>query len=350
MKILHTADVHLNEFEGQRWQAFKQVLDLGKTEKVDGLVIAGDLFDKNLDAVQLRLEIEQLFSNYSFPIFILPGNHDYKAYQDDPFWGNNVHVFKDLSKPYVIDKVSFWGLPFEDLNESQIVRRLENINEKLDKDKTNIFVYHGELIDTFYSGQSSQAFGNEGEKRYLPMKLSYLKNLDFDYVLAGHFHSQFDLKKPSENQFFVYPGSPVSITKRETGPRKVNIFEVGQPPQENEISTPYYTEINYRLNPFTNQKPIDEIKEKLEKLPVQAMPLVSVRGFFDSQTLGMSKRDLVKKLGKFTDDCLINDVKTVLSDPLFEEFGNRLEDEKVENGKEIKHLVIESMMEAKMQK
>lgn len=350
MKILHTADVHLNEFEGQRWQTFEQILNLGKKEKVDVMVISGDLFDQGLNAVQLRREIEALFSDYDFQILILPGNHDFRAFKDKPFWGNHVQIFNDLSSPWQLDEVTFWGLPFEDLSERQVIGKLETINEQAPNTSgQDIFVYHGELVDAFYSGQTSQAFGDEGEKRYLPMKLAYFKNLNFDYILAGHFHSQFDLRKIDENKFFVYPGSPISITKRETGPRKVNLFEVGQPPKAKEISTPYFTEINYQLNPFEDQRPIEEIKTMITKLPSEAVPIVSVKGYFDSQKLGLTKKDFVEKLNQFTDQCLVDDVSTILSNSLFKEFVNRMEDKDIENKEETKQLVIETMMEAKVQ-
>lgn len=44
-----------------------------------------------------------------------------------------------------------------------------------------------------------------------------LAYLDFDYALAGHFHSNFIMKPyqkstDSKKNWFIYPGSPVKIT------------------------------------------------------------------------------------------------------------------------------------------
>ncbi len=45
MKILHTADLHLRSENDERWAALTAVVDIGKKQKADVLVIAGDLFD-----------------------------------------------------------------------------------------------------------------------------------------------------------------------------------------------------------------------------------------------------------------------------------------------------------------
>ncbi|MGI6365981.1 MAG: metallophosphoesterase [Bacillota bacterium] len=50
MKILHTADVHLHTQYPQRMEALRRVLDLGRQENIDLMLIAGDLFDDHQQA------------------------------------------------------------------------------------------------------------------------------------------------------------------------------------------------------------------------------------------------------------------------------------------------------------
>ena len=62
MKFLHTSDWHVGRtlngwslLEEQEW-AFQQIVDLAISEKVDGVIIAGDLYDRALppvDAIKL---------------------------------------------------------------------------------------------------------------------------------------------------------------------------------------------------------------------------------------------------------------------------------------------------------
>ena len=52
----------------------------------------------------------------------------------------------------------------------------------------NVLLFHGELLH-FAAG--SGAYGEEEGRDYMPVWLSSFEGLGFDYVLAGHFHSQY---------------------------------------------------------------------------------------------------------------------------------------------------------------
>jgi DNA repair protein SbcD/Mre11 len=87
LKILHTADVHL-DLDGyvadphtRRYRhiihrAFSTVIDLAIQENVDLLVIAGDLFDSNRPAGDVVDFAIQELRRAGRPIVMVPGNHD----------------------------------------------------------------------------------------------------------------------------------------------------------------------------------------------------------------------------------------------------------------------------------
>jgi DNA repair exonuclease SbcCD nuclease subunit len=101
LRIIHTADVHLGarhddlgeQAAAQRerqFSAFKATVDLALTEKVDAFLIAGDLFDSN---VQPRRSVERVAAELKrlaearIRTVIIPGTHDcydrasiYRAY------------------------------------------------------------------------------------------------------------------------------------------------------------------------------------------------------------------------------------------------------------------------------
>jgi exonuclease SbcD len=101
LRIIHTADVHLGarhddlgeQAAAQRerqFAAFKATVDLALTEKVDAFLIAGDLFDSN---VQPRRSVERVaaelkrLADARIRTVIIPGTHDcydrasiYRAY------------------------------------------------------------------------------------------------------------------------------------------------------------------------------------------------------------------------------------------------------------------------------
>jgi len=206
---------------------------------------------------------------------------------------------------------------------------------------------------------SKEGYGDEVDRGYMPVKLSYFKQLDFDYVLAGHFHSRFDVLEFKEKGFFVYPGSPVSITKKETGQRCVNVFEVGGHPSERHLESFHYVEVNLKLSPFDDVDPIKRIEDELKGLHPNAQVLLSIDGYIDKtrqkfteEKLKEAIDELLKRKGVNVsfEDIVYNfrDISAVLSDDLYAEFVTRLQTKGYDEHRagRLKELVIKAMMEA----
>ncbi|MDI3543064.1 MAG: repair protein SbcD/Mre11 [Candidatus Atribacteria bacterium] len=353
MKILHTADIHLREYEDERWKALQKLIEIGKREKVELFVISGDLFDKGINAETLRPKIREFFSNTGFKIILIPGNHDNESYKSGVYFGEDIIILNDLNEPFEYQDVRIWGLPFEPLEGERVVEKLRSIANDLTPDRKNILLYHGELLDAFFSRKD---FGEEGEERYMPAKLSYFKDLNLDYIFAGHFHSQFDVWRLENGGYFVYPGSPVSITKRETGQRKVNICEAGKPPREYPLSTFHFEEVVIELDPFREKNPVEIVKEQLGASHPEASILLTVRGYINSEKIKMSESQLVEQIKEFIKDKPVEehfefrDMHTILEDGLFKSFINKLERATFpeEKKRELLDLTIKAMMEARL--
>ena len=85
MKFVHLADLHLgkrvNEFsmlEDQKY-VLKQVLDLIDEEQAEGLLIAGDIYDKqipSIEAVRLFDDFLTRLAERHVPVYLIGGNHD----------------------------------------------------------------------------------------------------------------------------------------------------------------------------------------------------------------------------------------------------------------------------------
>lgn len=88
VRIFHTADVHIGrqfkELGGlgkalrqQIHQTFQAVLRLAAEERIDSVVIAGDLFEVNhADAADVRFVLEAISAVNPLPVCLLPGTHD----------------------------------------------------------------------------------------------------------------------------------------------------------------------------------------------------------------------------------------------------------------------------------
>ena len=85
MKFIHLSDLHLgkrvNEFsmlEDQKY-ILLQILQIIKSEKPDGILIAGDIYDKSIppaEAVQLFDDFLTRLAELAVQVFIISGNHD----------------------------------------------------------------------------------------------------------------------------------------------------------------------------------------------------------------------------------------------------------------------------------
>ena len=85
MKLFHLSDLHIgkrvNEFsmiEDQKY-ILKRILDLAEEEKPDGIILAGDIYDKQIpsaEAVQVFDEFITRLAGRAIPVFIISGHHD----------------------------------------------------------------------------------------------------------------------------------------------------------------------------------------------------------------------------------------------------------------------------------
>mgnify|MGYP005726629655 CR=1 FL=1 len=327
MKVLHTADIHIREYNDDRWQALQQIIGLGKAERVDVLAISGDLFENNANAQQLRPKLRELFADADWPVLIIPGNHDATSYPDGIFLGETVTVIRDLLAPVKIADHYFWGFPYEDLSEAEILEYLNLAGSMAAADATHLLLFHGELLDIIGNWMH---YGEEGRQRYLPVKLSYFKNHPWQYILAGHFHSNFDVHEFDKNCYFIYPGSPVAITRREIGVRKVNLFETGKPPAAVTLETAYFDKLEIHFNPLEQDDPLQIIAEKLQDLPENVKLLLEIRGYFDGKKLNKTEQELHEAITKLTGEkCEITvmefqDIRQILEEDLFKLFIDRL--------------------------
>jgi DNA repair exonuclease SbcCD nuclease subunit len=351
MKILHTADIHLKKYEDERWQTLEKLIETGKKERIDCFIISGDLFDQGADAERLRPRIREMFTNNGFKIFLIPGNHDIGSFQEGSYFGEDIVIIKDFLNPYVYKDTVFWGMPFEHIHGNEILNRLYMMGKKLNREKHNILLFHGELTDGFFSRKD---FGEEGESRYMPVKLDYFQDIGFEYILAGHFHTKFSMWSIQDKVFFVYPGSPISITKKETGQRKVNIFEVGAPPKEYLINSPYYEDISIEFDPFTTFKPTDLVQEKFTNLNPSAKVILYIKGYLDREKVNLSESDIVRQIDEIVGSKCVEkhmefkDIHDFLEDDLFKTFLTKIEDRDFneEKKKQMMEMALSAFIEA----
>ena len=192
MKIIHTADIHLDskcvrhfppkQAKERRDELLLTFLSLIKTaakEGVEAIIIAGDLFDGVKVSATARDAVLSAFrDNSGITFYYLCGNHD--ALNPTELFGElpaNVKLFGNGCTSYELtgndgESVVITGAEAVGTDSAVLASSL-----LLDHAKCNIVVLHGQ--ETAGSGA--------GEKEVIPVR-SY-RNRGIDYLALGHIHA-----------------------------------------------------------------------------------------------------------------------------------------------------------------
>ena len=251
MKILHTSDLHIgkrvNEFsmiEDQRY-ILQQMLDIIDEHEPDGIIIAGDIYDKSVPSVEaVRLFdwfLTELHKKSLF-IFMVSGNHDSSDRLD--FGGrimeeNKIYIAGayqgELDKVTLEDgegPLNIYMMPFI---RPVIVRpyhpEVESYQDALeavigaaniDFSQRNILVAHQFII-------KGKEMPEESESEII--SIGGLDHIDasvfdgIDYVALGHLHAPQSIGQDT----IRYSGSPLKYSFSETKHIKsVTILELGK--------------------------------------------------------------------------------------------------------------------------
>jgi DNA repair exonuclease SbcCD nuclease subunit len=236
-RFLHTADLHLDSpFRGlaelspimqsalrdATFRAFERIVDLAIARDVDGVLIAGDVYDavdRSLRVLtRLRQQCERL-GERGIEVYICHGNHDPLS-----GWGarftlpDNVHSFGSAVEAYPLRRqgrevARVYGISYE------TERVLDNLAAKFRKEPEAPFA-----IGLLHTNVGSDV----NHLNYAPCELGDLLGSGatrMDYWALGHIHAHRVLS--AQDPVIVYPGNPQGRNPRECGPRGCYLVEVG---------------------------------------------------------------------------------------------------------------------------
>lgn len=182
LRILHTSDFHLSSHGDEGCRSLEAVKALAINNKVDLLIIAGDLFDHNKVEDELVRFTADKLREIALPIVVLAGNHDClsagSAFDRAELWQDceNIRIFRSANGE-VVDfpdlEVSLWGKSI--CSEDHDVRPLEGIPLPSDNGRWNIAVAHG-----YYVSTSPPLFPS------YHITKEEIAGLKWDYIALGH--------------------------------------------------------------------------------------------------------------------------------------------------------------------
>lgn len=226
-KFVHTADVHLDSplkslslrdpevgelISNATRQSFSGIVDLCLEEDVDALLIAGDLYDGDMNSVKtagfFAAEMRRL-NEGGVQVFIVKGNHDAESKVTRHLvLPENVHVFSTRGETVDLQKfgIAVHGLSFKDASapDSLLPMYPAPIAERI-----NIGLLHTSLA------------GYAEHDSYSPCSVQNLIDFGYDYWALGHVH-----KRTVHHQsapVIVMPGIPQGRSVKESGPKSVTI-------------------------------------------------------------------------------------------------------------------------------
>jgi exonuclease SbcD len=321
-RLLHTADVHLSTDAPERREALGEALDVAEDEAVDLVTIGGDLFDSERDSEALRPALRQLFSDRPYDVLTIPGNHDEAAFSADLHYGESFTAV--VGEPY--EHVTG---PDGDVRITCVPYTAQGVDDVLialaDRepfDGVEILLLHCSLEAPFQDVSE----GDEATHRYFPVTRETLADLDFDYYLAGHYHSTHRVELPNGAPF-VYPGTPASVTKAETGPRTVALVDTATEQLTFErLDAFHYDALDVAVTPGEEDAVSEEIAEWVaERRDRNVDAEISVSGH-----VAMDETAFQRELADASADVPVENrttgVREVLAHPLFEEFEAKLDE------------------------
>lgn len=240
MKLFHLSDLHLgkrvNEFsmiEDQRY-ILKAVLTAVNEEKPDGILIAGDVYDRSIpseDAMKLWDEFLISLAEKKVPVYAISGNHDSAirfADHGELVDATGIHlspVYDGNAKCYQLkDKknmVNIYMLPFikpatvrnffedEEIDDYTDACRVAINHMDIDNSEINILIAHQMIIG------SSRCESEE-------VSVGGLDGVDvsvfdaFDYVALGHLHGKQKIGRDTVR----YSGTPLKYSFSEKDHKK----------------------------------------------------------------------------------------------------------------------------------
>lgn len=212
MKILHLADLHLgkkvNDFCMLKEQenVLEQAYKLIKTENIEAILIAGDIFDRPIPpigALELFDDFLNKLNKLSKKVFIISGNHDNNerlSYMSNLLSNSNIFIAKPycgkIEKFKLSKNIDIYLMPYiypvlikkyykeADIKTYNDAIKVVVDDIKLNKNKFNILVAHQ------FVSNSKETILSQSEERSVGTidEISYKIFEKFDYTALGHLH------------------------------------------------------------------------------------------------------------------------------------------------------------------
>jgi DNA repair exonuclease SbcCD nuclease subunit len=216
MRFAHLADCHIGSWRDPKLKdisskAFVKAIDMAISKKVDFVLIAGDLFNTSLPAIErLKETVEKLkeLKDKGIPVYLIAGSHDYSV--------------SGKTMLDVLEKAGLFCNVAKGDEEGDKIKLKFTVDNKTGAKITGILGKKGGLEKEFYKSLCRESLeSEEGYKIFMlhsaidELKPESLKEIDsqplsflprgFDYYAGGHPHYVYQ-KNEEGYGLIAYPG------------------------------------------------------------------------------------------------------------------------------------------------
>ncbi len=227
IRFVHCADLHLDTpFRGlahvnsevadtlneATFHAWDNIVELAIRERVDFVVIAGDVYDSKDRSLRAQLRFRdglKRLAEHCIPSFVAFGNHDpLNGWSNTLEWPQDAHRFGAGE----VDSC-------EVLREGHSIASVHGISFARENVRENLASRFGAPADSLTSIAvlHCNVGSNTGHEPYAPATVEELSSSGFSYWALGHVHGHRVLKP--DGPAIVYPGCSQSRQPNETGAR-----------------------------------------------------------------------------------------------------------------------------------
>jgi DNA repair exonuclease SbcCD nuclease subunit len=230
VKLLHAADLHLDSplrglarydgapvdtIRGATRRAFENLVEMALTERVDAVLLAGDVYDGDWRDYSTGLwfaaQVAKL-GEASIRVFLIRGNHDAQSQitRSLRLPQNVVELATRAPRTVVVDDLGLavhgQGFPKREVTADLAARYPDPVPG----------LFNVGLLHTCLDGR-------EGHDPYAPTSVDVLAGKGYDYWALGHVHAR---EVVSRSPWIVFPGNLQGRNARETGPKGATLVTV----------------------------------------------------------------------------------------------------------------------------
>lgn len=280
MKLIHLSDLHLGKrvngfsmLDDQRYM-LRQILQIVEQERPDGVLIAGDVYDKSVpsaEAVSLLDDFLVGLAQQEIPVFLISGNHDspermafggrlmtQRGVYIAPVYDGNVSALT-LRDAYGL--VNIYLLPFlkpahvraafpdEEIQTYTDAMKVAIRAMHVNREKRNVLVTHQFVTGAARCDSEDLSVGGTDN-----VDVSVFDG--FDYVALGHIHGPQQAGRPEVR----YCGTPLKYSFSEARQQKsVTVAELGEKGS-----------VTVRTVPLTPLRDLVELRGTYEELTLRS--------------------------------------------------------------------------------